>query len=75
MPLLFLVVMYALLKALFFVLTSDAGLISPSGSPHLGLAALGLALVGLRIWVLFVLPAILVYRLARLLFARHMPPP
>jgi hypothetical protein len=30
--------------------------------------------LGLRIWVLFVVPAILVVRLARHLVARHMPP-
>jgi hypothetical protein len=73
-PIVLPVVSYVCLKAIFFALTGSVGLISPSGSPHLGLAALGLALLVLRIWVLFVVPAILVGRLARFLLARHMPP-
>jgi len=56
---------YWCVKAIFFLLTSHVGLITPSGSPNLGVVVCGAIVVGLRLWVLFVVPAILVFRLGR----------
>jgi hypothetical protein len=56
---------YWFMKATFFLLTDHVGLISPSGSPNRGVIVCGAIVVGLRVWVLFVVPAILVYQLGR----------
>ena len=55
---------YWCMKAIFFLVTSDAGLLVPSGSLNLGVAIFGGLLVLLRLWVLFVVPALVVYRVA-----------
>jgi hypothetical protein len=54
---------YAACRFLLVLLTGYVGLFGPSGSLHLGVAALGLVVVGLRFWVLFVVPLLFAYRL------------
>jgi hypothetical protein len=60
-----LVVIYAILRAAFVRLTEREGLVSPSGSVSVGIAVVGLLVLVLRLVVLFVLPALVAYRLAR----------
>jgi hypothetical protein len=61
-------VAYLVLRAVFDGQTAHGGLISPGGSVSVGVAILGGVVIALRVVVLFVLPAVVVYRLvARLL--------
>jgi hypothetical protein len=61
------VVAYAFYTAVFFFLTGFVDVFAPSGSLHLGMAALGFVLLALRLWVVLVVPALFAYRLARYL--------
>lgn len=54
---------YLVLAQLFAWASAEDGLIKPSGMPDLLVAALGLGVLLLRLGVLFVLPAVVVYRL------------
>jgi hypothetical protein len=54
---------YLALRALFAALTEDDGLLTPSGSPRLGVVAAGILVIALRIVVVFLLPAVAAYRL------------
>jgi hypothetical protein len=58
-----LLAVYLLLAQLFAWLSAEDGLIKPSGSPDLLVAAVGLAVILLRLVVLFVLPAVVIWRL------------
>jgi hypothetical protein len=51
--------LYAALRAV--VGGAEAGLITPSGAVDVGLAVAGAAMLALRLWALFVLPALAVY--------------
>jgi hypothetical protein len=55
---------YAACRALLVLVTGSVGLFSASGSVHLSVAALGALVLGLRLWVLFVVPVLVVFRLA-----------
>jgi hypothetical protein len=68
-------VVYLAVAEIFTAATGSRGLVSPD-DPNLGLLALGAATLGLRTVAIFVLPAVLVYRLsARLLGSRRTDPP
>jgi hypothetical protein len=54
---------YLLLRALFVALAAGQGLITPDASVDVPLAALGAAVLGLRLVALFVLPPLVLYRL------------
>jgi hypothetical protein len=54
---------YLVLRAVFDGLTERGGLISPAGSVSIGVALLGALVIVLRVVVLFVLPAVIVFRL------------
>ena len=54
---------YLVLSQLFAWLSAEDGLIKPSGSPDLVVAAIGLAVILLRLAVLFVLPGVVIWRL------------
>jgi len=54
---------------------SEAGLITPSGSIDVGLAGAGAVMLALRLWALFVLPALLAYWTVVALLDRPPPPP
>ena len=54
---------YLILRALFDMLSEQHGLISPSGSVNTGVAVLGAAVIVLRLAVLFIVPALVTYRL------------
>jgi hypothetical protein len=70
------VVAYLIVRAVFDGLTEHGGLISPSGDVSPGVALLGLLVLVLRIVVLFVVPAVLTYRLvARVLDRTRSAPP
>jgi hypothetical protein len=58
------VVVYLILRAVFDGLTERGGLISPSGDVSPGVALLGVLVLVLRLVVLFVVPAVLTYRVA-----------
>ena len=60
-------VCYLLLHMLFGSLTENGGLITPDGSVSLGVMILGVFLLGLRMAVVFVLPAHTAYRIAKML--------
>jgi len=60
-------VVYFGLYLLFVVQTAHQGLLSPSGDVSWGLLALGATVLLLRLFVLFVLPGLIVYRLLRAL--------
>jgi hypothetical protein len=60
---LLLLALYGLLFWIFAVATRHGGLLTPEGAPSPGLLALGLAVLLLRLVVLFVVPPVLVYRL------------
>ena len=64
---------YGCLRTSFVLLTGSVGLLAPSGSVHLGVAGLGLVVLGLRLWVVFVVPVLFVYKLARRLEVRPWP--
>lgn len=53
---------YLVLGFAFGALTEDDGLLQPSGIPRWGVAALGLLVLVLRLAVVFVVPAVCVYR-------------
>jgi hypothetical protein len=59
------ILLYWCFKALFFLVTGSVGLFAPSGALNLGVALFGLMLIGLRLLVLFVVPAVIVYRLMK----------
>lgn len=61
---------YLLLRALFVWLAAGHGLISQDASVDLPLLALGAAVLGLRLLVLFVLLPLAIYRLITVLAAR-----
>ena len=64
---------YLILSAIFGALTERRGLVSPDDLDF-GLLLLGAAVLSLRIVALFVLPAVIVYRVAaRLLLPRREP--
>jgi len=54
---------YLVLSQLFAWLSAEDGLIKPSGAPDLVVAAIGLAVILLRLAVLFVLPGVVIWRL------------
>jgi hypothetical protein len=68
-----LVVAYLVLRAVFDGLSERGGLVSPTGSVSLGVAIIGGIVLVLRIVVLFVLPAVIVYRAIALLLERLRP--
>jgi hypothetical protein len=53
---------YAVARLAFAALTEDGGLLTPEGKPSLGVAALGVAVLVLRLAVVFGIPGLLVYR-------------
>jgi hypothetical protein len=55
---------YEACRLVLVLLTGYVGMFAPSGSLHLGVAALGVVVLGLRFWALFVLPVLFAYRLA-----------
>lgn len=57
-----LVVSYLLTRLAFAALTEDGGLVTPEGKPSLGVAALGVAVLALRLSVLFGIPGLIAYR-------------
>ncbi len=63
------VVCYLLLYTLFGSLTESGGLITPDGSVSFGIMILGVFLLGLRVAVVFVLPAHTAYRIVRTLLS------
>ena len=64
---------YLVLRAIFDGQVARGGLFSPAGQVSVGVAILGGIVLVLRIVVLFVVPALLVYPLVRSL-ARRIPP-
>ena len=70
-----LVGVYLVLRAVFVVQAEPGGLLTPSGSVSLGLAFLGLLVLGLRLVVLFVLAPVVTYRLIARLGMRAGSPP
>ena len=56
-------------KVMFFFATERYGLVSPSHGVNVGVAALGLLLLGLTLHVTFVVPIWITYRIARRLLA------
>lgn len=58
------VLIYLGLRLAFASATADEGLIDPDGAPDLGVLALGLAFLLVRVWLILALPAVLVMRLA-----------
>ena len=69
-------ILYLVALGLFAWLTRDGGLVSPAGVPDGGLLVLGVLTLGLRLVVLFVLPALLTYRaVMRLLGGRRQQDP
>lgn len=62
---------YLAVAAIFGAATDGGGLVSPDGL-DLGIVILGAAMLALKVVAIFVLPAVVVYRLsARLLRPRH----
>lgn len=61
---------YLLLRALFVWLAAGQGLISPDASVDLPLLALGAAVLGLRLVILFVFLPLAIYRLTTVLALR-----
>jgi len=61
---------YLGLQMLFALLSEHHGLVSPSGSLSLTVAAVGVAVLGLRLVVVFVLPGLLVYRVVAALLTK-----
>jgi hypothetical protein len=57
------VLVYAIVHAVFTHQATDRGLLTPSGGVDTSLVVLGLATLGLRVIVLVVVPIIAVYRL------------
>jgi hypothetical protein len=68
---------YLGLRLLFVRLAEAEGLLTPTGAPSVGVLVLGLAVLGLRLVLLFVAPAFLVYGLLERLLgpAGHDPSP
>jgi hypothetical protein len=62
-------VCYLLLHTLFGSLSEDGGLVTPEGSVSIGIVILGLLLLGLRLAVVFLLPAHTAYRIVRMLLS------
>ncbi len=58
-----LVLLYAFLAEVFSRLSLDHGRLTPGGSPDFGMMAFGGLVLALRIVSIFVVPAIVVYRL------------
>jgi len=56
---------YLVLRLAFAALTEDDGLLTPSGLPNLGVAALGLVVLLLRLVVVLALPAVIAWRAVR----------
>jgi hypothetical protein len=63
------VVLYLLVEQLFAYETRATGLVSPGGTPHYGVLLLGVAFLGLRIVVRFVVPGLVVFLAAQSLAA------
>lgn len=61
---------YVVLRAVFDGQAERGGLLSPTGSVSIGFAVLGGIVILLRLVVLFVLPAVLAYRLCAYLLDR-----
>jgi hypothetical protein len=61
--------LYLVLRAVLDRLTEHGGLLSPTGSVDLAVAGVGALVLVLRLVVLFVLPAVLTYRLVTHLLA------
>ena len=59
---------YLVLQSVFGIVTEDNGLLTPSGKPGFGVAALGLVVLLLRLAVLFVMPMVIAWRAVRALF-------
>lgn len=57
---------YAILHALFGSLTEDGGLVTPDGQVSFGIVLLGVCVLGLRLFVFFVVPVLALYRIAKL---------
>lgn len=57
------VIGYLALRFCFDRVTEQGGLLSPTGDVSLGVAALGVVVIVLRLAVLFVVPAVIAYRL------------
>ena len=68
-PALFLIA-YWLLRGLFSYTAENHGLLAPSGSLNSGMAAFGLVVLALRLLAIFVLPAIVAYRILDLVANR-----
>lgn len=67
------VALYLVLAEVFARATPVDGLLTPEGSVSPGLLALGVAVIGLRLVVLGVVPALVVFRLVRWLATRARP--
>ncbi len=62
---------YLVLRLVFAAVTEDDGLLTPSGTPSLGVVALGLIVLILRLVVVLVLPAVLAWRAVRLALGKE----
>ena len=63
--------LYLGLHLAFARLSGAEGLLNPDGAPDLGVAALGLLFLLVRVWALLILPALLVSRLLVRLLVRE----
>ena len=54
---------YVGLRLAFAVLGATRGIISPEGTPHLGVLVLGVCTIAMRLVVLYVLPPYVTYRI------------
>jgi len=62
---------YLVARFVFDRVTRDGGLLTPSGAPDLGAAAVGLVVIALRVIVVFAVPAVVAYRLVALALRRQ----
>lgn len=61
---------YLAAELLFAYVTGTSGLLSPSGTPHLGVLAIGAVFLGLRLLAYFLAPAIAVYGVLGVILSR-----
>jgi len=66
---------YAVLRGVLARAAEAGGLFTPTGTPSIGLLVLGLGVLALRLLLLFVVPAVLVYRGVEHLLRRAMRAP
>lgn len=61
---------YLAAELLFAYVTRTSGLLSPSGTPHLGVLAIGAVFLGLRLAAYFLAPAIAAYGVLGVILSR-----